>query len=50
MIRNLNTKKMKSEGKKAQKRMEKLFKQRTAKKAKQAKDKAENTTEKISLN
>ena len=40
---------MQSDGNRIQKKMEKVFKQRAAKKAKQAKERAENTAEKVSI-
>tara|TARA_B100000676_G_scaffold179083_2_gene175874 strand:- start:4489 stop:4647 length:159 start_codon:yes stop_codon:yes gene_type:complete len=50
MAKKIKSKKLESDGNRFQKKMEKAFKQREAKKAKQAKKRAENTGEVISIN
>tara|TARA_B100001123_G_C15272367_1_gene1010806 strand:- start:1393 stop:1551 length:159 start_codon:yes stop_codon:yes gene_type:complete len=49
MAKKIKSKKLESDGNRFQKKMEKAFKQREAKKAKQAKKKAQNAGEIISI-
>ena len=50
MAKKIKSKKLESDGNRFQKKMEKAFKQREAKKAKQAKKKAESVGDVISIN
>lgn len=50
MAKKIKSKKLESDGNRFQKKMEKAFKQREAKKAKQAKKKAESAGDVISIN